>query len=142
MLVKCVVIGLKVVHEYNYMEMQIKMITQSISKGNHNLWGQDLNFYTTLFFNHQLAQVGSMMQVYFLVKFASKLMNNLKKKRLSIIKQIYEVSKYIYIFFSAPCVHVIILDGSITERTSQINVKQLSNIKELATYQLLLLNTQ
>lgn len=140
MLVKCVVIGLKVVHEYNYMEMQIKMIIQNISKGNHNLWGQDLNFYTTLFFNLQLAQVGSMMKVFFLVKFASKLMNNLKKKRLSIIKQIYELSKYI--FFSAPCVHVIILDGSITERTSQINVKQLSNIKEMATYQLLLLNTQ
>lgn len=43
-----------------------------------------------------------MMQVYFLVKFASKLMNNLKKKRLSIIKQIYELSKYIF-FFSAVC---------------------------------------
>lgn len=82
-----------------------------------------------------------MMQVYFLEKFASKLMNNLKKKRLSIIKQIYELSKNIF-FFSAPCVHVIILDGSITERTSQINVKQLSNIQEMATYQLLLLNTQ
>lgn len=39
-----------------------------------------------------------MMQVYFLVKFASKLMNNLKKKRLSIIKQIYELSKYIFFF--------------------------------------------
>lgn len=140
MLVKCVVIGLKVVHEYNYMEMQIKMITQSISKGNHNLWGQDLNFYTTLLFNHQLAQVGSMMQVYFFVKFASKLMNNLKKKDFQLLNKLMNFQN-IY-FFSAPCVHVIILDGSITERTSQINAKQLSNIKEMATYQLLLLNTQ
>lgn len=56
------------------------------------------------------------------------------------MKQIYELLN-IYIF-SVPCVHVIILDGSITERTSQINVKQLSNIREMTTNQLLLLDIQ
>lgn len=37
-------IGLKAVHAYNYMKMQIEKITQSISKGNHNVRGQDLKF--------------------------------------------------------------------------------------------------